>query len=124
MIDEEETTRVILLIAQIAHEANKAYCESINDFSVLHWDEAPEWQKKSIVLGVEFNLENPNAPASATHDNWLKDKRNDGWKHGLVKNAELKEHPCFLPFDELPYNQKIKDVIFKEIVATFIAILI
>ena len=124
MIDEEERNRIILLIAQIAHEANKAYCESINDFSLVHWKEAPEWQKKSIVQGVEFNLENPNAPASATHDNWLKDKRNDGWKHGLVKNAELKEHPCFLPFDELPYNQKIKDVIFKEIVATFIAILI
>lgn len=29
-------------VAQIAHEINKAYCESIGDTSQPSWEEAPE----------------------------------------------------------------------------------
>lgn len=105
-----------LQIAQVAHEINKAYCESIGDNSQPSWADAPEWQKSSAINGVEFHLANPDASPSASHDSWLKQKQEEGWKYGKVKNAETKEHPCFVPYDELPVSQRSKDFLFKQIV--------
>lgn len=103
-------------IAQVAHELNKAYCESIGDSSQPNWQGAPEWQKSSAINGVKFHLENPNAGTSDSHDSWLKQKTEEGWKYGTVKNAETKEHPCFVPYEQLPVEQKAKDFIFRQTV--------
>lgn len=101
-------------IAQVAHELNKAYCESIGDTSQPSWDEAPDWQKESAIKGVEFHMANPEASPSASHDSWLQQKEADGWKYGEVKDAEKKEHPCYVPYEQLPTEQKAKDFIFRQ----------
>lgn len=103
-------------IAQIAHEINAAFCRSIGDNSQPSWQDAPEWQKSSAINGVNFHLENPNASPSAIHESWLKQKTEEGWKYGAVKNPETKEHPCFVPYEELPTEQKSKDYLFKQII--------
>ena len=104
-------------IAEVCHEANRAYCNTIGDRSQLPWGDCPQWQRDSAIAGVEFCQANPDAPASANHDSWLAVKEADGWKYGPVKDAEKKEHPCFVPYDELPDEQKRKDALFKVIVA-------
>jgi hypothetical protein len=103
-------------VARVCHEANESLCVTQGDFSQPSWDDAPEWQKKSAVNGVKFHLENPGASASASHESWLAEKEADGWKYGAVKNPETKEHPCFVPYDELPREQQAKDYLFKAIV--------
>ena len=103
-------------IAKVAHELNKAYCESIGDNSQPEWDNAPEWQQSSAVNGVQFPLDNPDALPSASHESWLKQKTKEGWKYGEIKNPELKEHPCFVPYDQLPVSQQSKDFIFRQTV--------
>lgn len=103
-------------IAKAAHELNKAYCESIGDHSQPSWEDAPEWQKSSAINGVKFHLANPDAGTSDSHDSWLKQKEEEGWKYGPVKNPETKEHPCFIPYDQLPVEQKAKDFIFRQTV--------
>lgn len=103
-------------IAKVCHEANRAYCQTLGDDSQLPWEEAPEWQRSSAIKGVEFNLANPDAPASASHDSWLEVKRSEGWQYGPVKDVEKKLHPCFLPYDGLPLEQQRKDAVFKAIV--------
>lgn len=103
-------------IAQVAHEINKAFCESIGDNSQPTWKDAPEWQKSSAINGVKFHLENPNAGPDESHKSWLKQKEEEGWKYGPVKNPETKEHPCFVSYDELPVNQRSKDYLFKQVV--------
>lgn len=103
-------------IARVAHEVNKAYCESLGDFSQPNWSEAPEWQKSSAMNGVRFHLDNPEATPESSHESWLKQKTEEGWKYGEVKDAEKKEHPCFLPYDELPASQKAKDYIFRQVI--------
>lgn len=105
-------------IAQVAHEINKAYCEAIGDKSQLGWDKAPDWQKDSAINGVQFQLDNPDAPESASHDSWLDEKRKAGWKYGATKDPQKKEHPCFVPYEELPTEQKAKDFLFKQVVTS------
>jgi len=103
-------------IARVAHEINKAYCDSIGDNSQPVWDEAPEWQWGSAVNGVIFHLKNPDASPSASHDSWLKQKEEEGWKYGPVKNPDTKEHPCYVPYDQLPVEQRSKDYLFKQVI--------
>lgn len=104
-------------IAKVCHEANRAYCAALGDGSQLPWEEAPEWQRLSAIAGVHFNLESPDAPASASHDSWLAEKRAQGWKYGPVKDVAKMEHPCFVPYEELPLAQQRKDHLFKAVVA-------
>ena len=103
-------------IAIVAHETNRVYCAQIGDFTQYPWANAPQWQKDSSINGVQFHLDNPDAGCSGSHENWLKVKEADGWKYGEVKDAEKKEHPCFVPYGNLPESQKVKDALFVGVV--------
>ncbi|CDQ41843.1 hypothetical protein [Virgibacillus salexigens] len=62
-------------IAELCHNVNKAYCESIGDLSQPKWEDAPD-----------------------------------------------KTHPCLVPYNELPVEQKTKDYLFKAVIDTVIKI--
>ena len=103
-------------IAQVAHEVNRAYCQAFNDNTQPPWSEAPEWQRTSAIKGVEFHIANPEAGPDHSHNEWLKEKAATGWKYGPLKNPDTKEHPCFVPYEELPEEQKAKDFLFRGVV--------
>lgn len=103
-------------IAQLAHEINRAYCQAIGDNSQPAWAVAPEWQRSSAIDGVRFHLTNPDAGPEASHENWLKTKQAEGWQYGPVRNPAKKEHPCCVPFGELPKEQQAKDFLFRAVV--------
>jgi hypothetical protein len=107
----------LIHVAKICHEANKALCESLGDHSQVSFVDAEKWQIDSAILGVKFNLENPDAPASASHDSWLAEKEATGWKYGSVKDLKKKEHPCYVPYEQLPKEQQAKDHLFKAVVS-------
>ena len=106
----------IEIVARVCHEANRGLCEATGDTSQKSWAEAADWQRESAISGVRFALENPNAPAAAQHNAWLADKARDGWQFGAVKNADKKEHPCIVPYEQLPAEQRWKDHLFRGIV--------
>jgi len=108
------------VIARVAHEVNRAYCLSIGDSSQPTWADAPEWQKKSAVVGVKFLRRHPDATPADTHAAWLKGKEADGWTHGAVKDADKKTHPCLLPYEELPAEHRTKDYLFGAVVRALI----
>lgn len=110
----------IVKIAVICHEANRVYCATIGDLSQPKWEDAPEWQKKSAIAGVELHVaglkQGHMLSPSASHEAWLEEKRRDGWTWGAVKDPEKKLHPCFIDFEHLPVEQRAKDFLFAAIV--------
>lgn len=110
---------MVLKCAEIAYEVNKVYSKSIGDDSFGPWEDAPQWQKDTLINGVIFHLSNPDAGPSASHDNWLKEKVDNGWVYGDIKDPDKKTHPCILPYDDLPESQKLKDSFFIAVVKTF-----
>jgi hypothetical protein len=110
-------------VAKVAHEANRAYCQTIGDNSQLPWESAPDWQKESARNGAKFHfaqLATGVDPApSASHEKWLEEKRAQGWTYGPVKDVVKKEHPCFMPYDGLPLDQRRKDYIFAAVCKAF-----
>ena len=103
-------------LARICHEANAALCLSLGDHSQASWDEAPEWQRASAINGVSYHLKNPSAPPSASHEIWMREKLESGWRYGEVKDASARTHPCLIPFEQLPPEQRAKDHLFIAIV--------
>ena len=106
-------------IAKVSYAVNRAYCESLGDFSFGPWEEAPEWQQQSAISGVVFHLKHPSAGPEASHNSWLDQKVADGWVYGETKDAEAKTHPCIVEFSQLPAAQQAKDYIFTAIVHNY-----
>ena len=102
-------------IARVCHEVNRAYCEALGDNSQPSWEDAPEWQRSSARMGVDLHTMGDHGP-EASPISWMKQKLDEGWKYGLVKDPEKKEHPCIVPFDQLPVDQQAKDFIFRAVV--------
>ena len=44
-----------------------------------------------------------------THEIWAQGRINDGWTYGEVRNDENLEHPCLVPYDQLPESEKAYD---------------
>lgn len=112
---------IIIDAARQAHEANRAYCAWLGDSSQLPWAEAPEWQRASAIAGVKFVLDNPDAGPASSHESWLKQKTEEGWRFDPIKDAGAKTHPCVCPYEDLPVAQRIKDYIFMFTVRGFFA---
>lgn len=104
------------LIAQVAHEVNRAYCQSLGDTTQPAWADAPDWQKSSALVGVDMHLAKPDATPEQSHESWLAQKLADGWTWGETKDPKNKQHPCVKPYAELPAEQKAKDFLFRGVV--------
>jgi hypothetical protein len=110
----------IKALAKMVHEANKAFCESIGDFSQMPWSEAPEYNHQSAMVGVEAICKNPNISPEESHDVWMATKKADGWVYGETKNKEEKTHPSIVPYAELSAAEKYKDHLVKAIVLSYV----
>jgi hypothetical protein len=108
--DEAKLVNQHLALARAAHEVNRAYCLAIGDDSQTSWDDAPDWQKVSALEGVRGVLAGDGPRES--HARWLAEKTRTGWKYGYTKCIATKEHPCVVPYDQLPLEQKRKDDLF------------
>lgn len=102
-------------IAEVCHEANRALQRITRDPARSpEWPDAPAWQRDSAVAGVERAL--AGATPAELHQAWVDAKVADGWTYGPAKDGDAKTHPCLLAYDQLPAEQRIKDVLFTSIV--------
>lgn len=106
-------------IAKIVHEANRALCETQGDYSQPKWEDAPDWQRESALAGVEHATDLDAGPEDS-HNSWLMAKKADGWVYGSVKDPDKKQHPCMVPYKDLPSEQQIKDSLFLAISRTLL----
>lgn len=116
---QEQVLAMYVTAAQVAHNVNRAYCQSIGDESIPDWSEAPEWQQQSAINGVAFHFSNPDATPDASHKNWMAEKVRTGWVYGKVKDPDTRRHPCIVPYDQLPQEQRSKDFLFKAVCEEF-----
>ena len=111
-------------IAQVAHETNRTYCQTIGDYSQYSWASCPQWQRDSAMNGVRAIERGIVTRPEQSHENWLMHKEDEDWVWGPKKNTDLSigklTHPCMVPFKELPHEQQMKDHLFFAIVMTLL----
>ena len=47
--------------------------------------------------------------AKNVHEVWSAGRIADGWTYGEVRNDTLKQHPCLIPYEDLPESEKAYD---------------
>ena len=99
-------------IAQIVHEVNRIYCQALGDESQPEWQDAALWQKQSAEWGVQAIVDGNTTSPSASHTHWCLTKYSEGWAYGTVKDPVAKTHPCLVKYEQLPEEQKVKDMLF------------
>ena len=105
-------------IAEIVHA-------TVRQYNIVHevpgdnfeWDDMDESYRESIEKAVKDEMETPTKEPDESHKKWLKAREDDGWVYGPLKDQEKKQHPCMVPFEELPEVQQYKDILFVTMVA-------
>ena len=108
------------IIARLVHEAVRAYQIVLSESPSAAWDQARDWERSPTMAGVRCRIDNPNAPASRQHDQWMTERVGAGWKLGSVKDATLKIHPCLIPHAMLSETERRKDQLFAVVVRALI----
>lgn len=47
--------------------------------------------------------------AKNVHEVWARNRIADGWTYGPVRDDSKKEHPCLVPYEDLPEREKDYD---------------
>lgn len=105
-------------IAEACHELNRIWCRAHGDDSQPSWLDAPDWQHQIVIMGVRKILIGEVTNPADSHAGWLQLKTDDGWVYGPEKDVSNKIHPCMVPYEELPPEQKAKDTLFFNTVKT------
>lgn len=100
-------------IAGACHEVNRALCQFNGDFTQRPWNEASAWQVESACHGVAALLQDTTLTTAEQHELWVQHKLDNGWRWGPIKDEGKKHHPCILPYDQLPEQQRLKDILFQ-----------
>lgn len=103
-------------IAQVMHEAVRAWQKANGQASAPSWSRAPRWMKTSSAEAVTWRIANPDAPPSAQHDQWMAEKKAAGWRWGEVKDGVKKTHPLLVPYKKLPAVERQKDALVAAVI--------
>ena len=47
--------------------------------------------------------------AKNAHDIWAQQRLDEGWTYGPQRDDQAKQHPCLVPYEELPDSEKEYD---------------
>jgi hypothetical protein len=61
-----------------------------------------------VELGAEI-LELTELLARHGHGVWARQRLAEGWSHGPCRDDSRKEHPCLVPYEQLPESEKQYD---------------
>lgn len=104
-------------IARVVHAANRELQIVQGDpVPSPPWDEAPDYQVKQAISGVQEVIRDTELTPERHHQLWVDRMRADGWTYGETKDFDRKTHPTMVPFGELPTEQQLKDRLFIAIV--------
>jgi hypothetical protein len=86
-------------VAEVVHEANRAWDTVRGVPPGPPWEQAQDWQREAAVKDVRLTL--AGAPPSQLHETWRQRKLALGWKPGAVKDRQAKTDPMLVPFTDL-----------------------
>lgn len=123
-IAEATLQEQLRIIASVAFEANRQYCEMIGGKPYNpDWTQVEQDVRNGMVAAVKNTLDNPPMTLQESHDRWVKARVDAGWAHGPMLDAKRKKHPNIVDFASLPPQEQLKDLLFLSVVNGFGAFL-
>lgn len=107
-------------IAKTCHIVHTTFSQAIGHGTQPSFDEVSEAHKNTIISSIEKILSGEITSPMQSHDNFVKEKLEAGWKHSDEYSIENKTNPRLVPFSELPNSNRIKEELFFNTVKSFI----
>lgn len=104
--------------ARACHEVNNSFRVAMGQKARQLWTLLPQKEKDIVKEGVYKALS--GSTPEQMHESWMISKLNAGWKYGPVLNDTTKEHPCLVPYSELPSYETAKDELFIRVVRAMV----
>lgn len=102
-------------VARVCHEATRALQYILGDPAPAEpWDAERMDIRNTAIEGVR-KARNGLTPRQL-HDAWVDYRKERGWKYGERKDYVEKTHPDLVPYDQLPQQEKDKDILFHSVV--------
>lgn len=109
--------------ARICHSAIMAISSCIGE-PCIGYDSLGESVRAGIRETIHLVLRDPRTTAEMLHVKWMTDRISEGWQYGPSKSYTSMQHPCLVPYSELPLIQKVKDSIFISVVESLAPVII
>lgn len=107
------------IIAQVVQAANRQYVEAIGGRAVnLTWEQLPEVQKQSLMKAVRITVLAPKT-LEESHDIWCDELKTQGYTLAKRIDHIRKTHPNLVRFNELSFEEQLKDALFLGILSIF-----
>ena len=95
--------------AELAHDwINRAYRKALGDITACGGRARLAERPARACVGW---TDNPAATPEQSHESWLHEEA-EGWEHGASNGTRREDTPCFVPYAELPPEQRAKDYLF------------
>ena len=108
---------VVEACARAAHEAERAFCEAIDDEVRRPWSELTERQRESARAAADVML--AGVTDEMQHAEWCDALAKRGWSYGPVEDSDQKRHPHLVPYAELSeIRRKKSDLCWAVVQAT------
>jgi RyR domain len=94
-------------LPDVNKEPNRAFVRNIpRSVERMGLSIVPIGNKKRIKQFLSNEIE---SLSEIEHERWSKEKLDNGWQFGKIKDNDLKLHPCLIPWSGLPEDEREKD---------------
>lgn len=107
-------------IAKTCHAVHLAYCSEMLFHTQPKWDELQNEHRETIIDSVQKIVNGTIKSKEDSHNNFIKNKKKNGWIYGETYSLIDKINPRLIGFDDLSLEQRIKEALFFECVTSFI----
>lgn len=111
----EQKNYISELWHNILLEIRKANEESL----LTTFEDLDEDHKKFLIDSIDEVIENNIISGKEYHDVWMKLKIRDGYTYHPVKDDSKKQHNCLVEFEDLNFEQQLKDDLFINTIHTY-----
>lgn len=104
-------------IARVCYAVMNAYRTGLGEMSRVEWDKLKKAEQNNFTEAVSAQIESPKTPEEQ-HNEWLEHKIAEGWTYAEKEDVEEKQTPHLIPYEALPSEQKVKDLLFHAVIAS------
>jgi len=115
-MDKIGVAKILLFISKLAHNAMADNCLQNYNINIPLWDELPEDNRFVVVNLTAYIYAHPDITDKELHDNWVKDRLNDGWRYGIKLDNDKKENPNIVEYENIPLHFRISSNIFRNVI--------
>jgi len=77
-------------------------------------DRTPQEQEQDTATVREHREK--GVKARQAHEQWMAMRTAGGWTYGPVKDYAAKTTPLLVPYDDLPWEQRVKDEVYEALI--------